>query len=336
MLHKFIDWFDSRTGIRAARAHLLDEPIPAGTGWSFVTGSVVLFLILVQLATGVVLTMYYVPAPDHAYDSIRFIMDQLPFGSVLRGLHFFGASFIVVAAIVHMLRVVLLGSYKKPREVTWLTGIVLLLLILGFALSGYLLPWDQKAYWATTVTINVARSGPMGEYVAGLLRGGSGLGPLTLLRWYSAHVFLLPACLIGFVVAHVYLMRRHGISGPVNPVAGATRPFYPYHALKDTLAIALVFAALIAFAVTFRAPLDAVADPTDATYVPRPEWYFLSLFQLLKYFPGPLEPFATQGVPGLVVLVLVLLPFLGRGTSRKLRDRPFVAAAFLLIGLGVT
>ena len=336
MLHKFIDWFDSRTGIRAARAHLLDEPIPAGTGWSFVTGSVVLFLILVQLATGVVLTMYYVPAPDHAYDSIRFIMDQLPFGSVLRGLHFFGASFIVVAAIVHMLRVVLLGSYKKPREVTWLTGIVLLLLILGFALSGYLLPWDQKAYWATTVTINVARSGPMGEYVAGLLRGGSGLGPLTLLRWYSAHVFLLPACLIGFVVAHVYLMRRHGISGPVNPVAGATRPFYPYHALKDTLAIALVFAALIACAVTFRAPLDAVADPTDATYVPRPEWYFLSLFQLLKYFPGPLEPIATQGVPGLVVLFLVLLPFMGRGTSRKLRDRPFVAAAFLVIGLGVT
>jgi ubiquinol-cytochrome c reductase cytochrome b subunit len=176
----------------------------------------------------------------------------------------------------------------------------------------------------------------MGEYVAGLLRGGSGLGPLTLLRWYSAHVFLLPACLIGFIVAHIYLMRRHGISGPVNPVAGATRPFYPYHALKDTLAIALVFAALIAFAVTFRAPLDAVADPTDATYVPRPEWYFLSLFQLLKYFPGPLEPIATQGLPGLVVLFLVLLPFMGKGTSRKLRDRPFVAAAFLLIGLGVT
>src|SRR5688572_6750456 len=154
MLRALIDWFDSRTGIRAARAHLLDEPIPAGTGWSFVTGSVVLFLILVQLATGVVLTMYYVPAPDHAYASIRFIMDRLPFGSVLRGLHFFGASFIVVAALVHMLRVVALGSYKKPREVTWLTGVILLLLILGFALSGYLLPWDQKAYWATTVTID--------------------------------------------------------------------------------------------------------------------------------------------------------------------------------------
>jgi ubiquinol-cytochrome c reductase cytochrome b subunit len=336
MLRVVIDWLDSRTGIRAGRAHLLDEPLPAGTGWWFVTGSVVLFLIVVQLLTGVFLTMYYVPAPDHAYDSVRFIMERLPFGAVLRGLHFFGASFIVVAALVHMLRVVALGSYKKPREVTWLTGVVLLLLILAFALSGYLLPWDQKAYWATTVTINVARSGPMGEFVASLLQGGSGLGALTLLRWYSAHVFLLPACLIGFIVAHVYLMRRHGISGPVAPVAGPAKPFYPYHALKDTLAIAVVFAALLTCAISFPAALDAPADPTDATYVPRPEWYFLSLFQLLKYFPGPLEPFATQGVPGLVVAFLFLLPFLGRSTSRRLRDRPFVATVFLLIGLGVT
>jgi ubiquinol-cytochrome c reductase cytochrome b subunit len=330
------DWLDHRTGYRAARKHLLDEPLPAGTGWWFVTGSIVLFLIAVQFVTGVVLTMYYVPAPDHAYASVRFIMDQLPFGSVLRGLHVFGASFIVVAAVVHMMRVVALGSYRKPREMTWITGVVLLLLILGFALSGYLLPWDQKAYWATTVTINVARSGPMGEYVAGLLRGGSGLGPLTLLRWYSAHVFLLPACLIGFIVAHVYLMRRHGISGPIDPVDGPAKPFYPYHALKDTLAVALVFAALVALAVTFRAPLDAVADPTDATYVPRPEWYFLSLFQLLKYFPGPLEPVATQGVPGLVVAFLFLLPFLGKTAGRRVRDRPIVTAVFLVIGLGVT
>ena len=116
------DWLDSRTGFRAARKHLLDEPLPAGTGWWFVTGSVVLFLIAVQFVTGVVLTMYYVPAPDHAYDSVRFIMDQLPFGGVLRGLHVFGASFIVVAALVHMLRVVALGSYRKPREMTWITG----------------------------------------------------------------------------------------------------------------------------------------------------------------------------------------------------------------------
>jgi ubiquinol-cytochrome c reductase cytochrome b subunit len=336
MLRGVLDWIDHRTGLRTARDHLLYERLPPGTGWWFVTGSVVLFLIGVQLATGVILTMFYVPAPDHAYDSVRFIMDVLPFGRILRGLHFFGASFIVVAAVVHMMRVVALGSYKKPREATWLTGILLLLLILAFALSGYLLPWDQKAYWATTVTINVARSGPLGEFIAGVLRGGSDLGALTLLRWYSAHVLLLPFCLIVFIVAHVYLMRRHGISGPVEPVDGPARPFFPYHALKDTFVVALVFAVLFGLAATIPAPLDAVADPTDATYVPRPEWYFLSLFQLLKYFPGPLEPVATVGVPGLVVLFLVLLPFLGHNTKRRIRDRPLVTGGFMLIGLGIT
>jgi ubiquinol-cytochrome c reductase cytochrome b subunit len=331
----FLDWLDDRTGYRSGRKHLLDEPLPSGTGWWFVTGSVLIFLLGVQLLTGIVLTMYYVPAPEHAYDSVRFIMDALPFGPILRGLHFFGASFIVVAAVVHMLRVVLLGSYKKPREVTWMTGVILLLVILGFSLSGYLLPWDQKAYWATTVTINIAGSGPLGDYVAGLLRGGTGLGALTLLRWYTAHVILLPTALIGFVVAHIYLMRRHGISGPITPAAGPSRPFYPYHAVKDTIAVAVVFAALLTFALTIPAPLDAIADPSDATYVPRPEWYFLSLFELLKWFPGTLEPLATLVVPGLVIGSLLLLPFWDRRSDRRPLKRPLVIAWFAILGVAV-
>src|SRR5688572_2123652 len=223
-LGSIVDWIDSRTGIRTARKHLLDEPIPAGVGWWFVTGSVLIMLLTVQLITGIFLTMYYVPSPESAYDSVRYIMERVTFGRVLRGLHFFGASFIVIAAVIHMIRVVALGSYKKPREVTWITGVVLLLVILGFALSGYLLPWDQKAYWATTVTINIARNGPFGEFIAGVLMGGETLGALTLLRWYSAHVFLLPAALILFVVAHLYLMRRHGISGALKHVEGMEPP----------------------------------------------------------------------------------------------------------------
>src|SRR5262245_55371907 len=182
MLRSVLDWLDHRTNFRAGRKHLLDESIPPGTGWAFVTGSVLLFLLSIQLITGIVLAMYYVPAPEFAYDSVRFIMDRLSFGRVLRGLHFFGASFIVIAARVHMLRVVMFGSYKKPREVNWIIGVVLLLVILGFALSGYLLPWDQRAYWATTVTINIARGTPIiGEWVAALMRGGTNLGALTLL-----------------------------------------------------------------------------------------------------------------------------------------------------------
>jgi ubiquinol-cytochrome c reductase cytochrome b subunit len=330
------DWLDARTGFRSHRHHLFDEPLPAGTGWWFVTGSVVLFLLGLQFVTGVVLSMFYVPSAEQAYDSVLFITDRLAFGGVLRGLHFFGASFIVVASVIHMLRVVMFGSYKKPREMTWITGVVLLLIILAFALTGYLLPWDQKAYWATTVTINIGRSGPMGEYVAGLMRGGEALGALTLLRWYAAHVFLLPASLIGFTVAHLYLMRRHGISGPVTPVPGEAKPFYPYHALKDTIANAIVFAALLTFAVMVRAPLDSIADPTDAAYVPRPEWYFLSLFQLLKYFPGPLEPLATVVIPGAAVGLLFALPFLDRRADRHPAKRPLVLVGFALAGIGLT
>src|SRR5678815_5694468 len=223
-VRSLIDWLDSRTGIRAGRRRLLEEPLPAGVGWWFVTGSVLLMLLSVQLVTGVALTFYYVPSPAFAYDSVRYVMERVAFGHLLRGLHFFGASFIVVAAVIHMLRVVALGSYKKPREMTWITGVTLLLIVLGFALSGYLLPWDQKAYWATTVTINIARSGPFGEFIAGVLKGGQTLGSLTLLRWYAAHVFLLPGALMIFVIAHLYLMRRHGISGALKYFPGPLEP----------------------------------------------------------------------------------------------------------------
>ena len=279
--------------------HLLDEPLPPGVGWWFVTGSILLFLIGVQLITGVVLTMYYVPSPEHAYDSVRYIAERLPLGRIVRGLHFFGASFIVIGAVVHMLRVVLFGSYKKPREVTWMTGVILLLLILAFALTGYLLPWDQKAYWATTVTINIARSTPFfGEQVAGVMRGGVELGALTLLRWYAAHVFLLPAALIGFVVAHVYLMRRHGISGPIKPADGPGRAFYPYHAFRDTVAMAFVFALLITFALTVKVPLDAMADPSDATYVPRPGVVFPEPLSAVEVFSWPARAGRDDRHPG--------------------------------------
>jgi ubiquinol-cytochrome c reductase cytochrome b subunit len=331
------DWLDDRTGFRAALKHVLDEPLPRGVGWWFVTGSIVLFLLAVQLATGIVLAIFYVPSPDYAYDSIRFVTERVTFGRVVRGLHFFGASFIVVAAIVHMMRVVAFGSYKKPREVNWIVGVLLLLISLGFALTGYLLPWDQKAYWATTVTLNIARSVPLaGDALSGLLTGGADLGALTLMRWYAAHVFLLPACLIAFTVAHLYLLRRHGISGPVTAVPGPPTPFYPYHALKDTIAVAAVFALLLTLSVVFNTPLDAPADATDATYVPRPEWYFMSLFELLKYFPGRFEPLATVIIPGLVIALLLLLPFLDRRPGRAAARRPVVMGSFVVLFLGVT
>lgn len=332
------DWLDSRTGYRALVRRALYEELPRGTGWPFTTGSVVTLLVGCQFLTGVGLTMYYVPAPSLAYDSVRFIMRELPLGWLLRGLHYWGASFLVVATVVHLLRVFLLGSYKAPREVTWLSGLAMLLVILGFSLSGYLLPWDQKAYWATTVTINIARSTPLlGEYVADVLRGGPELGALTLGRWYSAHVFLLPATLITLIVAHIALMRKHGISGPIEPEAGPGEAFFPWHVIRDTVVMAAVFASLFTVAALVPAHLDAIANPSDASYIPRPEWYFLSLFQLLKYFPGPLEPVATMVVPGVVIGFLILLPFVDRADGRHpfRAPRRVFTTTVIAIGLGV-
>ncbi len=333
MLTRLLDWLHARTGYRNGLAHLLDEPIPPGTGWAFTTGSVVSLLLGIQFLSGVVLAMYYVPSPALAYDSVQFIMRGLPMGWMARGLHVWGASFLVVGTAVHMMRVFTLGSYKAPREVTWLTGLVAFLIILAFSLSGYLLPWDQKAYWATTVTIAVARSTPVaGEFLANILRGGPELGALTLGRWYVAHVFLLPATLILFVVAHIYLMRRHGISGPITPKPGTPTAFFPWHVMKDTVVMAVVFASLITMVMYVRAPLDEVANPADSNYIPRPEWYFLSLFQMLKYFPGPLEPVATQLIPGAAVGFLALLPFLDRHPER----RPWARARLpFTIGMGL-
>jgi ubiquinol-cytochrome c reductase cytochrome b subunit len=333
-----LDWLDSRTGYRTLVRHLLDEELPSGTAWLFTTGSVVTLLIACQFASGIGLTMYYVPSPKLAFDSVRFIMDDLPLGWMLRGLHYWGASFLVVAAVVHMLRVFVLGSFKAPRELTWLSGLAMLLVILGFSLSGYLLPWDQKAYWATTVTIAIAQSSPLiGDVLANVLRGGADLGALTLGRWYSAHVFLLPAVLVVLIVAHIALMRKHGISGPIEPGAGSKVMFYPFHVMKDTVMIAAVFASLISAAALFPAHLDEIANPTDANYIPRPEWYFLSLFQMLKYFPGPLEPVATMVIPGLAVGFLAWLPFLDKGGERHpLRSpRRVFSAAMAALGLGV-
>lgn len=338
MVRNGLDWLDSRTGYRSLAARLLDEELPSGTGWPFTTGSVVTLLVGCQFITGVGLSMYYVPAPSLAYDSVRFIMSSLPLGWLMRGLHYWGASFLVVAAVVHMLRVFLLGSYKAPREATWLSGLLMLLVILGFSLSGYLLPWDQKAYWATTVTINVARSTPLiGDQIASVMRGGPDLGALTLGRWFSAHVFLLPATLVTLIVAHIALMRKHGISGPIEPQPGPGLAFFPWHVIRDTVMMAAVFASLLTVAALVPAPLDEIANPADARYIPRPEWYFLSLFQMLKYFPGRLEPIATMVIPGAIVGFLMLLPFVDRGNGRHpfRAPRRMLTATLLAIGVAI-
>jgi ubiquinol-cytochrome c reductase cytochrome b subunit len=329
---RLLEWAQARTGYRHAAHVMLDEPLPPGTGWFFTLGSVLLGLLSIQLLTGAFLTLYYAATPDHAYDSVRFI-NGLAAGRLVRGLHHYGASFIVVALAAHMLRVIAFGSYKPPREVTWLSGLALFALVLGFALTGYLLPWDQRAYWATVVTINISKLTPFaGELMAGVLRGGSTIGALTLTRWYSAHVIFLPVALVLLIVGHLVLMRRQGISGPVRARAGTPQPFFPWQVARDVTMVLIVTIVLAAFAWHGAPALEGPADPTDATYIPRPEWYFLGLFQLLKYFPGKWEVVGAMVVPGIAAGFLASLPWIDRGSERDPRQRRAILAA---VSLGV-
>ncbi len=338
---KLANWLDDRTGFRTLRRHALDEPLPPGTGWWFTLGSLLMFGIGVQFLTGIALALYYAPTPDHAWDSVRFITESVRGGSFLRGLHHWGASLVVVVAVLHLCRVVFFGSYRKPRELNWLIGLVLLHVILAFGLTGYLLPWDQRAYWATVVTINISKLTPgAGEMAAAILQGGSDIGALTLTRWYAAHVIVLPTILVGLVVAHLYLMRRHGISGPVTPKAGRSEMFFPYQMARD-LTVAIVAGILLAvLAFKGAPPLEAPADPTSSGYIPRPDWYFLGLFQLLKYFPGKWEVVGALVIPGVVMTFLALLPWLDRGRTRQARQRlsvllPFTAGLTVVVALTI-
>jgi ubiquinol-cytochrome c reductase cytochrome b subunit len=336
-MRRLFDWLDHRTGFRAIRHVLLDEPLPPGTGWAFTFGSLLLFGLTIQVVTGTLLALFYAPTPDHAWDSVRYITTSVRGGHVLRGLHHWGASLVVVTAVVHLIRVVLFGSYRAPRETNWIVGLILLQVILAFGLTGYLLPWDQRAYWATVVTINISKLTPgAGEFVAGLLRGGPDIGALTLTRWYGVHVLVLPPVLFGLTALHLYLMRRHGISGPITPREGVSQSFFPYQAARD-LTVSILAGILLAVLAWKGAPaLEAPADPTASDYIPRPEWYFLGLFQLLKYFPGRLEVVGAIVIPGAVMTLLALLPWIDRARTRGLRDRRWLLSGLAVLVAGVT
>jgi len=205
-------WLDERLGWRRVWEAIFLRKVPK-VNWLYALGSATLFVAVNQIVTGILLTIYYVPTPDQAYETVRYISTQVPAGWLIRGLHHWGASAMVVLAALHMLRVILHGAYKYPREVTWLTGVGLLLIVLGFGFTGYLLPWDQKAYWATTVGTRIAEVTPLvGRWILLLMRGGEELTGVTLARFYGVHVWALPAGLMLLLLAHIYLVVRIGIS----------------------------------------------------------------------------------------------------------------------------
>jgi ubiquinol-cytochrome c reductase cytochrome b subunit len=330
-----VSWLDHRTGIETAIRNFLYEEIPASSGWHQVFGSIAVFLFLVQAFTGALLAFNYAPTPGDAYNSLRYILTEVTGGHLIRGLHHWGASMLIVVVVLHMTQVFLYGAYKKPREATWMVGVVLLLLTMAYGLTGYLLPWDNRAYWGTVVATQIASHIPFaGTYMSRLLGGENAIGVVTFARFYGLHVLLLPPATGLLIAVHIYLVRKHGVAPAPGDEIKSRKKFYPQQAFQDTVAIFAAFVVLFVMAVAVRVPLERLADPTDTTYVPRPDWYFLFLFQTLKFFDGPLAVVGSVILPALAVLALLLVPFVDRGQVMRVTRRTvaFGVVALALLG----
>jgi quinol-cytochrome oxidoreductase complex cytochrome b subunit/mono/diheme cytochrome c family protein len=339
---KFFDWLDHRTGYRKFRDALLLEHIPGGAKWRYVWGSALVFVFTIQLVTGILLMTSYSPGDSTAWGSVYYIQYEMDFGWLIRGLHHFGSQTMVVLIGLHMLQVVIAGAHLPPREINWWLGLLLMACVLGLSLTGYLLPWDQKGFWATQVATNILGSLPViGAFLQKSVVGGSEYGHHTLTHFYALHVGILPAVTILLIVLHLVVFRRHGVTHPKNPKGEGS--FWPDQAFRDMLVSLIIFGVMLGLVIYGHgnsiertadgdepglyerwakagrdgagAHLDAPADP-DKPYPARPEWYFLFLFQLLKYFEGDYEIVGTVIVPGAVTVLLFLLPLLGYGRMR--------------------
>ena len=344
-------WLDDRLGTRSLAAGFFYRRIPRAVGWPHTLGSATLFLLLVQTVTGIFLAFYYVPSVEHAYGSVQYITEQVPFGAYVRGLHRWSASLVVIFAVLHLVRVFFMGAYKYPRETSWVVGVLLLGVIFAFGFTGYLLPWDQKAYWATVVGTHIAEWAPgVGDVAARLLRGGPEVGIRTLGRFFAFHVLFLPTFLWLLVAVHLFMVIRQGIAPPPVGRLAVIRPeeyrdryeeskaegaSFLEHLTRDGV-VALVLLLIASWlALRYGAPLEEIADATTTTYVPRPEWYFYFLFELLWVFPGRWTVLPAFWIPVLGFLALLLLRFLDRGPARSPLRRPVASLAATAVLVGV-
>ncbi|MEX0880676.1 MAG: cytochrome b N-terminal domain-containing protein [Thermoanaerobaculia bacterium] len=355
LLQKMTDFLEDRLELPTLWRGFTDRNLPRGIGWLQTLGSATLFLLLVQTATGILLAFYYVPSPEHAFHSVSLIETQLPLGWLIRGIHKWAASLVVLLVVLHLLRVLYMGAFKYPRELTWVVGVLLLLVVLAFGFTGYLLPWDQRGYWATVVGTHIASFAPaLGPYVMETLRGQPDVGVRTLGRFYAFHTLFLPALLFLLVAVHVAMVVKQGIAPwPAKKFASVRReeywklyqhfkeggrPFYVSMAKDAVVALGLL---LLVFFLAWKlgAPIGEEADPTSATFVPRPEWYFLFLFELLWWFPGQWIPVATFWIPAFLILLLLFLPWLDRSIHRSPLRRPLttgLTSAFVLAAIFLT
>jgi ubiquinol-cytochrome c reductase cytochrome b subunit len=337
---RIFHWLDRRAGLDKLMHESLDEPIPGGARLAYVFGSGLLFIFISQIITGICLALYYVPSAETAHTSVAYITKQVAAGAFLRSLHYYGSSAMIIVLALHFLQTFLYGSFKGRRELLWMSGAVLSFLVLAMGFTGYLLPWDQKAYFATAVGTNIVGQIPwVGNWLTRLLRGGDTIGTLTLSRFYVAHVFLIPGAIFAFIAAHIFLFRKAGAAGPINedPVHPKLPPegFYPRQVLMDMALALLLMVGLGFLAYIHPAGLGPIANPADTQFLPRPEWYYLPMFEWLKYWEGPKVVFAVVVIPGLLAALFFLMPFLDRKLERRpwRRPIPVLAVAFVMLGI---
>jgi cytochrome b6 len=348
------EWLDDRLGLRAigSIAEKKEVPVHRHTVWYYL-GGMTLFLFLVQVVTGILLLFYYRPSAEDAFESVQFLMAEVEFGWLIRSIHAWSANLMIFTAFLHMFSVAFLRAYRRPREVTWISGVVLLGLAMGFGFTGYLLPWNELAYFATRVGTQIMEAVPLvGGFMATVLRGGSDVSGATLTRFYAIHVAVLPMVATFLLGLHLFMVQKHGMSEPpdVEREGGAKRSmrFFPNFLLRDLVGWLIALAILAALAAYFPAHLGEKADPfAPAPIGIKPEWYFMFMFQTLKYLPAHILWFEGEvvGIIGFTLagLLLLLVPFLEKRSTRGEPSRLFtwiVVAAivyiFVLTYLGYT
>jgi len=342
MITRIKEWIDERWPLSFVVRLSLEEEIPGGARFVYTLGSAVLIVFMLQALTGIMQLFFYVPDTDHAYDSISYLRTRVPFGWLIHGLHYWGAQLMVILVLLHITRVFLWGAYKKPRELTWLAGLTLFLVTMGFSFTGSPLHWDQRGYWIGEVSTSVPSTAPiLGDFIKRFMRGGEEMGQLALSRLFTLHATVLPLALVALFGIHIIAMRRFGSAGPWREEKREPKgPFWPDQVFKDAIAGTTIFLLLIFLTVFLPPGYSGLADPLDVSFIPKPEWNFLFLYESLKYFQGPLEPVGTVGVPTLLILILILLPFVDRNPERNPLKRPIamicaLILAALVVGLSI-
>ena len=334
-------WLDARLGLEEIRkiAGKKEVPVHRHSIWYYL-GGMTLFLFVIQIATGTLLLFYYRPTAETAYESVQFLMAEVQFGWLVRSIHAWSANLMIFALFLHLFSVLLLKAYRPPRELTWVSGFVLFAVALGFGFTGYLLPWNELAYFATRVGTEIVGVIPVvGGFALRVARGGENVSGATLTRFYAFHVAVLPAVAVVLVGLHLFLVQKHGMSVPLEEErrgdAPRTMPFFPNFFLRDLVGWLVALAVLASLAAFFPAELGTKADPfAPAPAGIKPEWYFVYMFQTLKFLPAHIL-FIEGEVVGIVafglgVLLLLVLPFLDR---RAAEGRP--SRLFTWIGVGL-